>query len=93
MAEENLNTGTTEAQPATTMQDAFAQTKSAEAQATVPAATTDSQVVEQQPPVAENSSDPTFFDPNAVPEELLPAYKNMQSAFDSPTGKPIWNIF
>jgi len=86
MAEENLNTaGTTEAQPATTMQDAFAQTKSAEAKATAPVATTDSQVVEQQQPVADNSSDPTFFDPTAVPEELLPAYKNMQSAFTKKT--------
>lgn len=34
---------------------------------------------------AETTPEPTFFDPKDLPEELLPAYKNMQGAFTKKT--------
>lgn len=84
MAEENLNQGTTEPTQATTMEAAFAQSKQTDTQTAEPTVANveaDSNVTEQTTPVADNSSTPTFTDPNSIPEELMPIYKNMQAGF------------
>lgn len=53
------------------------------AEPTAPAATETTS--EGQAPTATDSSEESFFDPKAVPDELLPAYKQMQRAFTQKT--------
>ena len=67
MAEENLDASTTTTEG----------TPIAAATAPVETPVETSTATEVTSPPATNG-DNTFFDPSAVPEELMPAYKNMQ---------------
>ena len=70
MADENLDASTTTTEGTTI----------AEATAPVETPVETSTATEVTSPPATNG-DNTFFDPSAVPEELMPAYKNMQGQF------------
>ena len=69
MAEENLDAGTTT--EGTTIAEATAPVETPVETSTATEVTT----------APATNGDNTFFDPSAVPEELMPAYKNMQGQF------------